>query len=303
MAKQKGGFSSRGKKVASKKHNPFEIHINRQKHKVVGQKLKNEKGLPGVSRARALKKRKATLLQEYKYKNKANKFLDRRIGEKNSTMSNEDRIMARFAAEQTKGRRKTIFNLGDDEVLTHKGHTLNEIEKFDDPRSDDEDEDGGKLEASFVGDAHFGGGFLRKAEPDEDAFQSRQNLIQQLIIESKKRKAEKQRESEKAVAMTEKLDADWKELQSIVLQSKANMDKDDAPETRGKIDSYDKAVREMKFESRGKPSDRLKSEEELASAEKKRLEMLEMERVKRMHGNLECFATKKHRSADDLDDR
>jgi nucleolar protein 14 len=43
---------------------------------------------------------------------------------------------------------KSIFNLADDEVLTHHGQTLSEIEKFDDPRSDEEEEEGeerGKL--------------------------------------------------------------------------------------------------------------------------------------------------------------
>lgn len=34
-----------------------------------------------------------------------------------------------------------MFNLADEEVLTHRGQTLNEIEKFDDPRSDNDDDD------------------------------------------------------------------------------------------------------------------------------------------------------------------
>jgi hypothetical protein len=51
------------------------------------------------------------------------------------------------------------------------------------------------------------------------------------------------------------------------------------------------------------PSDRLKSEEELAQEEKERLEKLEMERLQRMHGFKEDFVPeRKHRSADDLDD-
>lgn len=36
--------------------NPFEIHINKQKYQVLGQKGRNDRGLPGVSRAKALKK-------------------------------------------------------------------------------------------------------------------------------------------------------------------------------------------------------------------------------------------------------
>lgn len=115
--------------------------------------------------------RKATLLQEYKVKDKSNKFLDRRIGERNSAMTAEDKMTARFTAERMRAQsrvsdcttysfamffsrghflfhspcfsmcfQKAMFNLADDEVLTHRGQTLNEIEKFDDPRSDDEDD-------------------------------------------------------------------------------------------------------------------------------------------------------------------
>lgn len=46
------GFE-RGKE---KKHSPFEVHINRVKHDVLGQKRKQDCGLPGVARAKALKK-------------------------------------------------------------------------------------------------------------------------------------------------------------------------------------------------------------------------------------------------------
>jgi len=52
------------------------------------------------------------------------------------------------------------------------------------------------------------------------------------------------------------------------------------------------------------PTDRLKSEEELAREEKERLEKLEMERLQRMHGFKEDLVPERrqHRSADDLDD-
>lgn len=39
------------------RNNPFEVRINRQKHDVLGQKReKGERGLPGISRSRALEK-------------------------------------------------------------------------------------------------------------------------------------------------------------------------------------------------------------------------------------------------------
>ena len=36
--------------------NPFEVHINNSKHKVVGKKSKDDYGLPGISRTKAHKK-------------------------------------------------------------------------------------------------------------------------------------------------------------------------------------------------------------------------------------------------------
>lgn len=39
-----------------KKLNPFEVHINKEKIQVLGKKSKHDRGLPGVSRAKAIQK-------------------------------------------------------------------------------------------------------------------------------------------------------------------------------------------------------------------------------------------------------
>lgn len=289
-------------KVQKKKINPFDIHVNKEKIKVLGRKLKNDKGLPGVSRAKAIKKRKQTLLEEYKVQNKSNKFTDRRIGERNKGMTEEDRIVARFAAVRAKTlKRKNIFNLADDEILTHKGQTISEIEKFDDPRSDDEESvDGqnnsGRLEKSFVQEAHFGGGLFKNT--GVEGAKSHKDLIDQLIAESKKRKAEKQMIKEQTMELTEKLDTDWKDLLPLVHKSKK-----ESEVVQNQVDDFDKVMRELKFEARGNPSDRLKTEDEVAKEEKEKLEKLEEERLQRMKGFTKDEADKrKHKSADDLDD-
>lgn len=57
--------------------------------------------------------------------NKTNTFIDRRIGEKNNQLSAEDRMIARFAAERAKQHgKKNIYNLADDEILTHRSLIL-----------------------------------------------------------------------------------------------------------------------------------------------------------------------------------
>lgn len=283
------------KKARDKKPlNPFEVHINKQKMTVLGQKNKNDRGLPGVSRAKALKKRKETLLQEYKLQNKSNKFTDRRIGERNRDMSNEDKLMARFAAIRKRAHKKSIFNLADDEVLTHRGQTLAEIEKFDDPRSDDESGDE-KLDSGFVEDAHFGGGILKKT--GKEGAKTHRELIDELISESKKRKAEKQKLKEATLELTEKLDTEWKDLLPLVSKARKKEESEKVP-----VDDYDKVMRELRFEARGTVSDRLKTEEEVAQEEKEKLEELEKERQERMKGFDESEKKQTHRSADDLDD-
>ncbi|CAK1594754.1 unnamed protein product [Parnassius mnemosyne] len=298
-----------------KKLNPFEVHINREKLKVLGKKSKHDRGLPGVSRAKAVQKRKETLGVEMKVMNKTNAFIDRRIGEKNNQLSAEDRMIARFAAERAKQHsKKSIYNLADDEILTHRGQTLEQIEKFDDPRSDEEDDDGGKkfggLDDDFVAEGHFGGGILSKTDA-QDGAKSHKDLIEQLIAESKKRKAEKQKEKEQTLDLTEKLDSEWKDLQPVVFK-KARVEEesliDKLLSKAEKGQDYDKMMRELRFEKRGTPSDGLKSAEKQEAEERKKLEELEKLRQQRMLSEEEATAPKstqataKHRSADDLDD-
>ncbi|XP_022130085.2 nucleolar protein 14 homolog [Pieris rapae] len=291
-----------------KKLNPFEVHINKEKLKVLGKKSKHDRGLPGVSRAKAIQKRKETIGTEMKLLNKTNTFIDRRIGEKSNNLSAEDRMIARFAAERAKQHnKKSIYNLADDEILTHRGQTLEQIEKFDDPRSDDEDEDKpfGGLDDDFVSEGHFGGGILSKTE-SKDGAKSHKDLIEQLIAESKKRKAEKQKEKEQTLDLTEKLDSEWKDLQPVVFkkQSESLIDKLLADAEKGQ--DYDKMMRELKFDRRGTPSDALKSTEKQQEEERKKLEEMEKQRQQRMMPEQEMSKTTKpttkHRSADDLDD-
>lgn len=93
-------------KTVTQKLNPFEVKVNKQKFEVLGRPTKHERGLPGVSRARALQKRKNTLLVEHKNKFKSNKMIDKRLGEKNPNLSVEGKMEMRFLAEKIKGQNK-----------------------------------------------------------------------------------------------------------------------------------------------------------------------------------------------------
>lgn len=107
-------------KVIAKKVNPFELHQNREKFDVLNRPTYHSKGKPAISRQLAIDKRKQTLGLEFKQKNKSNVFQDKR------------------KANFNKEVKESIYNLNDSEVLTHRGLTLSQIERFDDiPREED----------------------------------------------------------------------------------------------------------------------------------------------------------------------
>lgn len=270
-----------------KKQNPFEVHVNREKFEILGRKSNHSRGLPGASRAKAFNRRKDTLGQEFLLKDKANKFVDRRI------IGGGDDAMARFASEkmlQFTSQKKDRFNLNDDEILTHKGQTLAEIERFDNEASDDDMDDDEELNENFTEAAHFGGG--------GDDNTDRKTAIEEMIAETKRKKAEAAKDKEEVHRLTDNLDAQYKEMAALM----GKMTKDDN-EVRPKADDYDRAMREMIFEAKGSVTDKLESAEEIAEREKARLQRLEQERLARMRG--EDPSAKKqqtHRSADALDD-
>ncbi|XP_047227740.1 nucleolar protein 14 [Girardinichthys multiradiatus] len=297
------------------KNNPFEVKINRKKFDVLGRKTKHDVGLPGVSRSKAINKRKETLLKEYKQKNKSNKFIDRRLGEYDAKMAPEDKILQRFAIERQRVHEKRdVYNLNEEEELTHYGQSLAEMEKFNDTvGSDDESEEKGLLSAELTA-SHFGGGggLLRKKtsgedqhdEQDSQKTKSRQELIEELIQKSKQEKRERQVQKEEAQELTEKLDQEWKSVQSLMVKKTPKAEVADKPEDKPKPEEYDMIVRELGFEMKAQPSEKMKTPEELAREEKEKLQKLEADRLRRMMGDEggDNVQSQVHMSADDLND-
>ncbi|XP_060076896.1 nucleolar protein 14-like [Ylistrum balloti] len=307
MGKKKKNISDivRSKqKPSAKKINPFEVKINRVKHDVLGRKVsKHDKGMPGLSRSKAMKKREQTLLHEYDQRMKSNTFVDKRFGENDTNMNIEDKMMKRFAMERSHDKTNKYSLNDEDDDLTHYGQSLSEIEKFEDPvvSDDEDDDDRGKISGKMVSEEHFGG-FLFETQdnPTDQSNKSWKEKMEETIAKSKKEKHDRQMEKEKTLQMTEKLDSEFQDL--MKLMSKSKKSKDDLKE-KPKVDDYDIAVRELKFESKGEATDRLKTEEELAKEEKERLDKLEEDRLRRMRGDGDDEEPKiVHFSADDLSD-
>ena len=288
--------STAEKKTKSIKQNPFEIRFNREKHSVLNKKKKstviykskNSKneavGRPGIARSRAIQKRKDTLLQEYKIRHKSNVFVDKRIGEKDTELSAEDKMIARFTAERmAKNSSKSKFNLGEEEHLTHYGQAISEIEQFDDdPRSDDE-EDNKKLTSEM----NFGG-FLTQNDIEFQTGKgnSRKDWIEQMIAESKKRKFDQQKDKEETLKMTQEVDDAWKNIYGHLKATKGIYSKKfEELDNDEEMDDYNKIMKQLAFEPKKAPAqERLKTDEEIISEQKEMLEKLEELRQKRMKG-------------------
>lgn len=302
MKPKRKSFSKSSAKVSIKAPetvNPFEVKVNKQRHDVLGRKSKNDRGLPGVSRNKAIKKRNETLLQEYVLRNKSSAFLDKRIGEFDSDMNPDDKVAARLAQERKISQKKSVFSLNEEEELTHLGKSINDMERHDDPRSDDEDLYD-KLGRDFANKTNFGG-FLTKADPSSDSVKSRKEAIDQLIAESKKLKYERQVEKDENFELTERLDNDWKKFQGLLASSRLKKKPTEIEST----DDYDVLVKQLRFAPRaGTATERVKTEDEVAKEERKQLEKLEEERKERAKGVAERDSKKKQYfvSADDLDD-
>ncbi|XP_044031474.1 nucleolar protein 14 [Siniperca chuatsi] len=295
------------------KNNPFEVKINRKKFDVLGRKTKHDVGLPGVSRSKAINKRKETLLKEYKQKNKSNKLIDRRFGEYDTKMAPEDKILQRFAMERQRVHdKKDVYNLNEEEELTHYGQSLAEMEKFNDlVNSDDESEEKGLLSAELTA-SHFGGGggLLKKKSGDQQEVEgsqrakSRQELIEELIQKSKQEKRERQVQKEEAQELTEKLDQEWKSIQALMVKKTPKAESADQQEEKPKLEEYDMMVRELGFEMKAQPSEKMKTPEELAREAREKLQKLEADRLRRMMGDDvgDSAQSQIHMSADDLND-
>ncbi|CCD67942.2 Nucleolar protein 14 [Caenorhabditis elegans] len=286
------------KKQKQRKTNPFELKFNKSKHDILGRKKGAQVGAPTASRKRAHEQREQTLGVEYDRKNKISKIVDKRLGEKDGK-SEEEKGAMRFTEERVKNyKRASKFNLTDDgdeeeEVLTHKGKALSDIEKYDKSMisDSDDDEEPGNLGSNMVKVAHFGGGEKTAEEHVREKI-SREDMISNLIAKTKLARHEKQQQKDELELMTESLDSKY---QALMGKMKASF----RPTGRQPLekDDYDKLTITLKTEAdaRATPADRKLSEEEEALKEKERLETLEAARISK---NNAFFNAKSHLSAD-----
>ncbi|PVU98036.1 hypothetical protein BB561_000142 [Smittium simulii] len=295
--------------------NPFDIKVNNKKDSIIGRKVKGETGRPALSRQIGIEKRDKTIRVELERGTKVGGIRDRRFGEKNPELSYEEKMLERFTKEkQKKVRKNDLYNLsdnesGDEAPLTHMGQSLADIDDFDNMGLDpSDDETTGAIDSKTVSLSHFGGfepiDHNANGSSAADLYgsadsvkKSKAQVMMEVIAKSKMHRYERQQVKEEDISAINDLDKDFDDIRNIIAAEdgfKTGNDKysgrslsrndNSTNDIKNKDDLYDTNVRNLIFDQRAKPMDRLKTEEEIAAEKKEFLERAERHRIRRMQG-------------------
>lgn len=262
-------------------------------------------------------------MPEMQRRNKTGALVDRRIGEGDPGMTAEERAVQRFAREKSRKKGANLFDLeaSDDEpgtTLTHGGRPVGELAEDDFGKEDvsGSDSDDGELmrrkrrredEADEErAMAENGEGEEQDEQPERK--KSKKEVMEEVIAKSKMHKYERQKAKEDDDDLRDLLDQGTNDMLALLRGYKVPVkpvaEEDKQPEANGggptmnperqklldgqdreKVDKqYDSRLRELARDTRAKPSERTKTEEEKIREEAERLKELEEKRTKRMRG-------------------
>jgi nucleolar protein 14 len=231
-------------------------------------------------------------------------------------MDPEEKMLERFAREKhvrsledgltkKRSRGSSLYNLEDDAQLTHFGQSLAEMDDFGQEDLIGVSDDDGDIKEDVVRQDHFGGDFDAESDQDPDRVKTKSEVMAEVMAKSKMYKHERQQQHDQDLDEIEALDADVGDLQGL-LRSIKPAPRDRVVKSQEMV-SYDTALREMVYDQRSKPTERTKTDYEIAEEEMEKLKVLEDERLRRMRGE-EVDVEEKgprqrgQREGDDLDD-
>lgn len=238
--------------------------------------------------------RKNTLLVEYRQFKKNNEFVDRRFGEDDDHLTQEEKALLRFQKQRMKDMAGSKFSLaeeadegGYEEKLTHLGQSIDEL-PMDKAweRELREEEEEGQDATELLEQYNFGGG----GDGDDGAprHKSRKEIMEEVIAKSKMFKAMKAKQKEGDLEATDALDEAWRNLSqqdvSDMMRPKGSR-YDENKKSKSMMSEedrkFDALTRELVFEAKAHAGERTLTKEELAELERTRLEELERDRVAR----------------------
>ena len=274
--------------------NKFDQRINRTKHDItiaskegfvkVGSKQHNA---VTAKNGAMQKQMKMQYDLEKRKRGRTGGILDKRFGENDSHLSQEEKMLARFTKE-----RQAAASVGGGKKK--KGLYSLESDEEEDDFEDDDDDGGFQL-------THSGQALSLDDEEtikyvDEDQVQegegaapprkkSKNEVMKEIIAKSKFYKQQRQQTFAKTQDQIDALDEDFGDImqdlrtaQGAIAQKPAFLQK--APEDI----EYDNKVRELTYDRRAAPSERTKTDEELRREHEEKMKKLEQDRLKRMEG-------------------
>lgn len=188
---------------------------------------------------------------------KVNEFKDERLVGGDG-IGDEEAELLKFQKER---RKKVDYSLNDDDGHEHHDEALAEAIM----RSEHGPTAGGASTSAREG--------VRK---------TKREIMDEIIAKSKQYRAERQKESETLQDETDRLDRVFSSLVNTSIFRPKTKDLDG--QQRPAPDAYDMAVKELVFERRVRPSDRTKTEDEVAQETAERLRLEEARRLRRMKG-------------------
>lgn len=287
---------------------------------IAGKATKGVVGRPGVTKGLGEEQRRRTLLPEMQRRNKVGGIQDRRFGENDPTMTPEERNLQRYVREKQRDDKKAaIFNLEEDDELTHFGRPLNgdtagAMEDFDEEDlglsdgMEEQDLDDRPRKRQRLSDDEEGpdgieSGLEQENQPERR--KTKNEVMKEVIAKSKLYKYERQAAKEDDDDLRAELDKGMPDLFALLRGEKKQPPpslRPDAPngtinpdrlallngKDRAQADKeYDERLKEYTFDQRSRPTVRTMTEEEKLEQEARKLKELEERRLKRMKGEPE----------------
>ena len=277
--------------------------IKHKKHAVLGQRERGRAESTVQPCKRTKEIRLQTLLVEHQQQGRTNVFVDRRFGEGDESLPQEDKLISRFQRERQRQACSSKFALAEEEgnnlELTHGGRALGEMEDGEiadeaDLGHDEVDEGaerlaGGFGSSNFIKAVHFGVG--------KGAEVTAKKTLEEAIAQHKLARHGRKELKVQERSLVEQLDADFSEIRRLIFASSltTGVPKGATPAPAKKLefrgdkaqasvvwDDFDTTMRLLGGEMRAQPSDRLLNDSERVIIEQQRLEKLELERLHRM---------------------
>ena len=281
---------------------PFELKTTKQKADVVGRRVIGAVGRPGISKQAGEDNRKRALKAEMYQKNRVGGVVDRRFGENDVSMNPEEKMLERFTRErQMKASKGSLFNLDDDdddtyadgmggsELLTHGGRALELNDDFDEgdlglTLSDDEETQRELREIRNKRKRLAEGGEIEEEE-EAPKKKTREEVMKEVIAKSKMYKHERQMARQEDQNEIDKLD-DREVFNDLMseLREAGSFNPKESAQPGDKDEEYEQQVRAFAFDKRAVPTDRTKTDDEIAREKAAKLQELERKRLARMNG-------------------